>query len=276
MTFLEAVISGILQGIAEFLPISSSGHLALATRFFGGGDHGFAFDVALHLATLFSVIIVYRKDVLLLFKGFFKTVRDFFKFKRFTHEDDEKLFICVFLSALPLGVSKLFSLDEAAEKISGSVIAVGILLIINGIILFLSDRIARGRKTLSDNCGMICLGVGMIQATFGILPGISRSGSTIASGRFLGLTREEAVRFSFLTSLPAVAGACMVKLPDFFKYEINAEELLPILCGMFAAAATGLIAIKILKYLSEKSYFPFAAYCVTIGAAVLIFEAAHS
>ena len=276
MGILEAIIYGIIQGIAEFLPISSSGHLALAQNFFGTEtENGLAFNVALHLATLVSVCIVFRKDVLMFIKGFFSLAKKLFTGKLKQGLDNgERLFLMLCIATLPLIPVKLLGLDEAVEALSGISWAIGVLLIINGAMLIVSDRI--GAKSLSAEEGgyLRPLGVGIMQALIGILPGISRSGSTITGGRIFGFGREEAVRFSFLMSIPAILGACVTELPDMFDEGVSASILAPVLVGAVVAAVVGFFAIKLLQYLTKnKSFAFFAVYCIIIGAAAIIADA---
>jgi len=281
MGIIEAVIYGIIQGIAEFLPISSSGHLALAQNFseklqLGAvnteASDNFAFNIALHLATLVSVCVVFRKDVLVLIKSFFSLAKKLFTGKLKQGLDNgEKLFLMLCIATLPLIPVKLLGLDETVESISSISWLIGILLIINGCMLVVSDRLSGG-KAMPESGGFLRpLGVGLVQAIMGILPGISRSGSTITGGRVVGYNREEAVRFSFLMSIPAILGACVTELPDMFAQELSNDMLISILAGAVTAAVVGFFAIKLLQYLTKnKSFTFFAVYCVIIGAAAII------
>lgn len=277
MGIIEAVIYGIIQGIAEFLPISSSGHLALAQNFFGTEtEQGFAFNIALHLATLISVCIVYRADVLMLIRGFFTLMKKLFTGKLKQGLDKgEKLFLMLVIATAPLIPVKLLGLDETVEMLSGISWAIGILLIFNGCMLIASDKIKKG-DVLTESGGYLRpLGVGVMQALLGIMPGISRSGSTITGGRILGYTREEAVRFSFLMSIPAILGACVTELPDMFEEGVGSEMLVPILAGAVTAAVVGFFAIKLLQYLTKnKSFTFFAVYCIIVGAASIVADIA--
>lgn len=273
MGVLEAIIYGIIQGVAEFLPISSSGHLALAQNFFGTEtENGFAFSVALHLATLVSVCVVYRADLLVLIKGCFSLVKKLFTGKLKQGLDKgEKLFLMLVVATLPLVPVKLLGLDDAVEALSGISWAIGVLLIINGIMLFISDRLKSSNITAENGGFLRPLGVGVVQAIFGVMPGISRSGSTITGGRIFGFSREEAVRFSFLMSIPAILGACVFEIPDMFSEGVGTELLVPLLAGALTAAAVGFFAIKLLQYLSaNKSFTFFAIYSVVVGAAAII------
>ena len=279
MGIFEAIIYGIIQGIAEFLPISSSGHLALAQNFsqmFSNegidSEENFVFNIALHLATLISVCVVYRKDVLDLIKGFFSLVKKLFTGKLKDGLDKgEKLFLMLCVATLPLVPVKLLNLDEFVKDLSGITWAIGMLLIINGTMLYISDRLAT-RGTTAENGGFLRpLGVGCMQAMLGILPGISRSGSTITGGKIFGYTREEAVRFSFLMSIPAILGACVFELPQMFEQGFSMDMFTPVLVGAVVAAVVGFFAIKLLQYLTKnKSFTFFAVYSVIVGIGSII------
>ena len=273
MSILEAIIYGIIQGIAEFLPISSSGHLALAQNFFGTQEQSnLTFNVALHLATLVSVCVVYRKDVFMLFQGFFGLLKKTFTGKlKDGLEKGEKLFLMLVVATLPLIPVKLLGLDEAVEILSGTSWAIGCLLLFNGVMLIISDKLRGGKETPENGGVKRSLGVGLMQAFLGILPGVSRSGSTITGGCIFGYTREEAVRFSFLMSIPAILGASVLELPDLFESGLDTSILGAILAGAVTAAVVGFFAIKLLQYLTKnKSFTFFAVYCIIIGAASIV------
>lgn len=275
MSIIQAIIFGIIQGIAEFLPISSSGHLALAKNIFGTETpNDFAFSIILHLATLLSVCIVYRQDVALLFKSFFSLVSKLFcgKLKQGL-DSGEKLFLMLCVATLPLIPLKLLGLDELVEDLGNISYIVGILLIINGVMLVMSDRLSSGSKTVEKGGFLRPLGVGILQAVLGVLPGISRSGSTITGGRFFGYTREEAVRFSFLMSIPAILGACVATVPNLLETGVDTQLIIPMICGAVTAAVVGFFAIKLLQYLTKnKSFSAFAVYCVIVGIAAIVFD----
>jgi undecaprenyl-diphosphatase len=283
MSIIEAVIYGIIQGIAEFLPISSSGHLALAQNFTQkisgeaiNAESNFTFNIALHLATLISVCVVYREDGLDLIKGFFSLVKKLFTGKlKSGLEKGEKLFLMLCVATLPLVPVKLLGLDEAVEALGGISWAIGILLIINGTMLFVSDRLANGGTTAEKGGFLRPLGVGCMQALLGVLPGISRSGSTITGGKIFGYTREEAVRFSFLMSIPAILGACVFELPDMFDQGFSADMFAPVIAGAVVAMVVGFFAIKLLQYLTKnKSFAFFAFYCIAVGVGSIVADLA--
>ncbi|MBR6562613.1 MAG: undecaprenyl-diphosphate phosphatase [Clostridia bacterium] len=277
MGILEAIIYGFIQGVAEFLPISSSGHLALAQNFFGTQtENGFAFNVALHLATLISVCVVFRRDVIMLVKSFFTLVKKLFTGRLKQGLDNgERLLLMLCIATLPLIPLKLLGVDDAVESISSFSWIIGVLLIINGLMLVVSDRLKSGEKTVENGGFLRPLGVGIMQGLLGILPGISRSGSTITGGRLCSYSREEAVRFSFLMSIPAILGACVTELPDLFDEGVSSEQLIPIIAGAVTAAVVGFFAIKLLQYLTRnKSFTFFAVYCVIIGVAAVVADVA--
>ncbi len=273
MTVISAIIYGIIQGIAEFLPISSSGHLALAQNFFGAESaSNFTFNIALHLATLISVCVVFRSDVVMLFKGCFSLLAKLFKGKiKEGLDSGERLFLMLVIATLPLIPVKLLGLDDAVEALGSVSWAIGILLIFNGAMLIVSDRLSKGNTTSDEGGYKRPLGIGVVQACLGILPGISRSGSTITGGRIFGYTREEAGRFSFLMSIPAILGACVTELPDMFAEGFDVNMLLPVIVGSVVAMVVGFFAIKLLQYLTKnKSFTFFAVYCIIVGAVSVI------
>ena len=195
MSIISAIIYGIIQGLTEFLPVSSSGHLAIAQGIFGGenveAEH-FTFSILLHLATLVAVLIVYRNDVFSLIPAFFRMIGKIFKgkFKLSELDDREKMVVYVIIATLPL-VAAVF-INDKIEALSSNVKLVGGILIFNGVVLFLSDMISRGKKDLSDMKPKNALVVGLCQL-LAVFPGLSRSGSTITGGRLCGFSREFAV-----------------------------------------------------------------------------------
>ncbi|MBR5278698.1 MAG: undecaprenyl-diphosphate phosphatase [Clostridia bacterium] len=272
MNIFDAVFYGIVQGIAEFLPISSSGHLALMQNFFSKGESSnFAFNIALHFATLISVCIVYRKDVYAIIKGFFSLVKKLFtgKIKQSLNEG-ERLFLMLCIATAPLVPVKLLGFDEYVEALTGISWVIGGLLIINGVMLFVSDRLKNSNLAVKDGGYLRPLGVGVVQAIIGVMPGISRSGSTIIGGRILGYSRESAVKFSFLMSIPAILGASVLKLPDMFSQGMGTDMIAPLLVGAAVAAVVGFFAIKLLQYLATKNFTVFSVYCIAVGAIAIV------
>lgn len=271
MNIIEAIIYGLVQGVAEFLPISSSGHLALAQNFFGTGsaEDFFGFNILLHFGTLIAVFVMYREDVWCLFKGFFSLCARLFKggFKEKLNFS-EKLFLMVCAATVVLVPAALLS--DYVGALAELSWAIGVLLIINGLMLFVSDKLNRGSESLENTTVFRAFIIGLFQL-FGVLPGISRSGSTITGGLFNGLNRKDAVRFSFLMSIPAILGANVLELfkteGDFFA----GVGALPCFAGMAAAALSGMLAIKVLQYFAIKKNFTyFSVYCLIAGLAAIV------
>ena len=272
MTLLEAVVCGIIQGLTEFLPVSSSGHLAIAHSLFGmeTSESYLTFDILLHLATLIVVFVVYYKEIFSLVPAFFTMLGKVFrgKFSLAAYTKPERCVILLIIATFPLAAA--FFIEDKVAAVAGYTRAVGIILVLNGILLWLSDRFAKkGRREELTPAG--ALGVGLFQLA-AIFPGLSRSGSTISGGMLFGLDREEAVKFSFILSVPAILGANIFNIPEALSSEIPKNELWCYLAGMVCAMICGLIAMKLLLYISIKSKFGFFAYyCMIVGvlAAVL-------
>ena len=273
MNLLSAAIYGLIQGLAEFLPISSSGHLAIAHSIFGGANieaDYFTFDILLHLATLIAVFIVYAKDVFSLIPAFFTMTGKIFKgkFKVKELNENEKMVFFVILATIPL-VAAVF-LNDKIEVLSSYPKIIGGILIFNGLLLFLSDLIPKSDKDISTMTPKNALLVGLCQLC-AITPGLSRSGSTITGGRLCGFSREFAVKFSFILSIPAIIGANIFNIPDVIREPVPSSHIPAYALGMLVAAITGIIAMKLLKYISKKSNFKiFSIYCIAVGLLTVI------
>ncbi len=274
MTIWEAIFYGILQGLTEFLPVSSSGHLAMMQNILGFGENmdALAFNVLLHVGTLIAVFIVYFKDIISLIKAFFTLCGKIFRgnFKMSEYALHEKLVVYIILGTLPL--VPMILIEDYLDILSSYLVIVGALLIFNGLVLIISDKLARGNRTLDDfKCKNAFL-VGLCQA-FALMPGVSRSGSTITGGLLNGLERSEAVRFSFLLSIPAICGASVLKLPDFFANIPDTNTLLIYVTGAAVSAVVGVCAIKLLAFISKKSNFRmFSYYCFAVGTAAVVYS----
>lgn len=278
MNIFESLLYGAVQGLAEFLPISSSGHLAIFHALLGEGDstENLAFDVLLHLGTLVAVLLMYRRDIWQLVKSFFSLIGKIFRgnFKFSSYNEGERFVILVLTATLPLIPAAL--LDHYIEAVSGSLMAVGIILIVNSAMLFISDLLPRGSKGLEEMGQKNALIIGMSQM-IAVFPGLSRSGTTITVGLTQKLTREFAVKFSFIMSIPAILGACVLKLPDFVS-TVAAEEPSS-LCIYFAGALTagivGVLAMKLLQFIAKKSTFKyFSIYSLAVGVGAVIYSIA--
>lgn len=273
MTIYFAMLCGLIQGLTEFLPVSSSAHLILCERMFGSGDFmpDVSFDALLHLGTLVAVCVVYRKELRGLVPAAWRVVRKLFsgKLRLYECDVDERLVLFCFVSTLPLALAPLF--DEKVEALRYYPKAVGVLLILNGAALWLSDRLSSGSKREKETRLPDALLVGAFQLA-AVFPGISRSGSTVTGGRICGFDREYAVKYSFLLSIPAVVGANVFTLPDVFASSTDGSLFLPYALGALAAAVSGIAAMKLLIRISKSSRFSaFAFYCVAAGVLTIIF-----
>lgn len=255
MTLMEAIVLGIIQGLGEFLPISSSAHLVLVPWALGWQYAGLTFDVALHIGTLISVVAFFWKDWLTLFRSAIT--------RKGSHE--AALFWYLVLGTIP-GAAVGYLFEEQAETILRAPLLIGIMLIIMGIILYWVDRRAASIKKIESISLSDSLLIGLSQA-LAIIPGVSRSGITMTAGRALGLTRASAARFSFLLSTPIIVGAGLYKMKDLAPGDLNTAFL----TGVVSSAVVGFLAIGFLiRYLSQRSFAVFAWYRFVVGAAVIV------
>lgn len=272
MSITDSILYGILQGVAEFLPISSSGHLAILHAFLGDvGETSAAFDVMLHMATLLAVVAVYGNDLLNALKGFFTLIKKLFcgRIKEGL-DNGERLFLMLCVASLPL-IPAAFA-DDYILGIRSRLWLIGVLLIINGIMLFLADRMKEGNITLGTLTCKNAFMLGIVQL-FAVMPGISRSGATVTGGISAGLTRDDAVKFSFLMSVPAILGASVLELPSLFSKGVAKVEILPLLIGALTAFFVGIAAIRLLKYTASKKKFGiFTVYCIAIGLTAIVYD----
>lgn len=271
MTFWKAVILGVVQGVAEFLPISSSGHLSLLQYFFGMTEPDALYNILLHFATLVAVCAVYWRDVADMIVEFFRGIAALFSHEEGHGRPPEgrRLVLLVILGTLPLFAVLPF--DDAVESLGGNPAFVSVMLLVTGCILFLSDRYGGGRKNVRTATVKDVLLVGAAQG-LATVPGLSRSGTTISAGMALGFDRNFAVRYSFLMSLPAVFGATLLKVVKVAKAGTLDTGLLPMyLIGMAVAGVVGYFSIRLVKLLADKGKFGrFAWYCWIVGIVSLI------
>lgn len=273
MGFLSSVFLGLVQGIAEFLPISSSGHLSLFQHFFGLTEAGLFFDVLLHLGTLIAIFVYYWRDIVNLVKAFLRLVTGLFSKKKKGARKGRKdpgarMILMLIVATLPLFV--ILPIKDKVESLYSNTIFVGCALIVTGCILFFSDRMAKGKKTIRSATLLDALLVGVGQAV-AVVPGLSRSGTTISAGMLRGFSRKFAVRFSFLLSVPAVLGANIISIGDAVAAGIDTSLLPAYIAGTVVAAVSGYFAIRLVNSLADKGKFgSFAYYCWGIGAAAVI------
>ena len=272
MTYWTAILLGLIQGLAEFLPISSSGHLAILQNFLRIGDleNQMLFDVLLHLGTLVAVFVAYWADIKDMVLEFFRGAGDLIHHSTPNPVPPaRRLILLIILGTLPLFV--VLPVKDAVQSLSNSMVFIGAALIVTGVLLFVSDRVKKGRKNERTATWLDVLIVGLGQA-IATMPGISRSGMTITTGCFVGFERKFAVRFSFLLSIPAVLGANILSIKDAVDAGINWSEMPMYLIGVAVAAVTGYLCIRLLKMIADRGRFgAFAYYCWTVGALVLIF-----
>ena len=272
MTVFESFILGLIQGFAEFLPISSSGHLALMENWLGfSGSEAVSVTVLLHLGTLISVLVVFRHEVWDLIKELFKLLGEIFTGKGFhlRKNDTRKLGIMIIIATIPAAIVG-YLLDKKIEEVFSVIMYIGCCFIITAILLFVAERVGKGRRDLDKANFRNSLVVGLFQAV-AILPGISRSGSCIVGGLLLGFTRELAVKFAFLISIPAVLGAVVLNIPTAIKEGFGGSLLLPGLFGMLVAAISGYLAIKLmLKVVTGKKLYIFSIYTMALGIATIV------
>ena len=266
MSWFEALIAGIIQGLTEFLPISSSGHLVIYSTLFGEeGGSDLAFTVFLHLATLLAVIIIFHKDVWLLIRELGGAIADIFRGKPNFKTEGRRFLLLVIIGTIPAilagGGIKVLGLDYML----GNIFLVAVMLIVTAVFMFLVDRIDGGRLTRKNTPLSKALGIGIFQA-IAILPGLSRSGSTIFAGALLGLKKEFAVRFAFILSIPAILGSALVELRGVAGAGITVSPLNWIL-GFVAAFICGFFSIVFIRVLiKSKKFYIFGIYCLAASA----------
>ena len=271
MAVLKAAILGLVQGIAEFLPISSSGHLVLFQNLLGmnSGEENILFDILLHFGTLISVAIFYWQDIWEMIKAFFGLIADLFKGKFNINKTSATRFIgLLFVATLPLIVAVVF--NDKIEEVFSSTLFVGCALLVTGAILFIVDRLPKGTTDESNTKYKNAFIVGLFQL-FAIFPGISRSGSTIFGGTLVGMSKKFAVKFSLLMSMIAILGAVATSIPDITGGALASVSLGSCIVGMVVAAVSGVFAIKFLVNMLNKGKFRyFSYYCWAVGIIAII------
>lgn len=266
METLKIIILGAFQGVAEFLPISSSGHLAILQKVFGFGDaaENLTLNILLHVATLIAIFLVYYKELWALIKEGISFLGDLIRLKpNFFKNDDRKLLMMIIISCIPTGILGLIieALDDKLG-ISSNTKIVGTLLLVTSMILFISKKFENGKRQIKDATMKDSFIVGLLQG-IAVLPGISRSGTTITTGMMCGFSKELAVRFSFFMSMPIILLAALKDM--FLDGGIQGFEM-SYLYSMIAATVVGYFSIKLLiKMIENKKYSWFAWYCLGAG-----------
>lgn len=254
MEIFKSILLGVIQGLTEFLPISSSGHLVIVQKLMGFKSSQLTLNVFLHFGTLIPVIIIFWQDI-----------RRLLTFKK----DRRHLTWLIFIGAIPTGLIGIFFEDFFVQLFSSTLIT-GFMLIITGLLLYLAERLSNTSKNIADFKYHNAIIVGIAQG-LAIIPGISRSGSTIVGSLLQGLNREEAARYSFLLSVPVIFGAGLLQTKETLTTGLTGISWNSIIAGTFAAAIAGYFAIKyLLHILRTGSLIIFSYYCWTIGLLVII------
>jgi undecaprenyl-diphosphatase len=258
---ITAVLLGIVQGITEFLPISSSGHLALLEHFFHISGGGLGFDILLHVGTLAALLAYFHQDWLDMLKSYINPTR--------YNRPERRLLFFLVIAVIPGGIAGLL-LEKKAETLFRAPERIAILLALLGLLLIVAEKVARHRRPLDRITLMDAIIIGASQA-LAIMPGVSRSGITMTTGLFLGFTRPAAARFSFLLATPIIAGAGLHHIPKWLKEAHTGElTLLPAVLGFLAAVISSYLTIKfLLRYLERHTFTPFAIYRFCLAAIIL-------
>ena len=268
MTLFQSILLGIIQGLTEFLPISSSGHLVIAPYFFGWDippQDAFVFDVLVQVATLGAVIVYFWRDLLAIGKALYNGIRS----KKPMADPDSRLGYYILLATIPAGLIG-FLIKDLVEQAFNSPTTTGILLLVTAGLLVAAERVGARSRELDQVDWKDALVVGLFQA-LAIFPGISRSGATITGGMTRNLEREPAARFSFLISIPIMIAAGVLAVIDLAKMPSSTESMYVLAAGMLAAAITGYFAIRwLLQYLTRRPLYGFAIYCAVVGSLALV------
>ena len=263
MDWLQALVLGLLQGLTEYLPVSSSGHLTIGSYLFGlNGEDNLAFTVVVHVATVFSTLVVLWKEIDWILKGLFK----------FRMNDETKYFINILISMIPVGIVGVFFKDQVEEVFGSGLLIVGCMLLVTAALLVFSYYARpRQRENISPLHAFI---IGLAQAV-AVLPGLSRSGSTIATGLLLGNKKEKLAQFSFLMVIPPILGEVLLDVVKGLKGEeaFGGIDALPLIVGFVAAFVSGCIACKWMINIVKKGKLVwFGVYCAIAGAATIVFS----
>lgn len=263
MDWLQALVLGLLQGLTEYLPVSSSGHLTIGSYLFGlNGEDNLAFTVVVHVATVLSTLVVLWKEIDWILKGLFK----------FKMNDETKYFINILISMIPVGIVGVFFKDQVEEVFGSGLLIVGCMLLVTAALLVFSYYARpRQRENISPLHAFI---IGIAQAV-AVLPGLSRSGSTIATGLLLGNKKEKLAQFSFLMVIPPILGEALLDVVKGLKGEeaFGGIDALPLIVGFVAAFVSGCVACKWMINIVKKGKLVwFGVYCAIAGVATIVFS----
>jgi len=265
--FLRAVVLGVIQGLTEFLPISSSAHLAIFPKFFGWDDPGAAYTAVIQIGTEVAVVLYFWRDIWSIGSGWARGV-----FSAEARQEREwRMGWFVIIGSLPIVLVGL-ALESLIDREFRNLWVIGTMLVVLGIVLGISERVGRKSAPIDELTWAHAVLLGLAQAA-AVVPGVSRSGATISMGLLLGYEREAATRYAFLLAIPAVVGAGVYKLKDIPSGE-NAYGTAPTIVGTVVSFAVGLAVIHwLLRYVSNHSFMPFVLYRIALGALVLVLVA---
>ncbi len=258
MTWWQGILLGLVQGLTEFLPVSSSGHLAIGRELLGvGGGEDLIFEVMVHAATVLATIVVFRREIVKLLSGLFK----------FKYNEETDYILKIVVSMIPVLIVGVF-LKDKVEGLFGSLLVVGVALLVTALLLFLSDLASKPRGEKISFWQALVIGVGQALA---VIPGLSRSGTTISTGLLCGVRRESVAQFSFLMVLVPILGEAFLDLVGG-DVASSTVGLLPLALGFVAAFLSGLFACRVMIALVKKAKLRwFALYCALVGLAVILF-----
>ncbi|MFO0704745.1 MAG: undecaprenyl-diphosphatase UppP [Candidatus Andersenbacteria bacterium] len=272
MQYLQAIVLGAVQGLTEFLPISSDGHLFIVRQLFGWSDQGLLFDAVLHIGTLLSIIIVLWRDLAELFVGFWQVITR----RELTKTRQERLFVAAVVATIPAAVAGYF-LEDLFTTTYRNVLSVGLWFAACGAFYLLAEQLVRKKQqTKLEPTVRDALAIGLAQVT-ALLPGVSRSGTTIATGSLVGLKREAAARFSFVMAAPIIAGASLLSLVQLLTGHagsatapVTLRDWLPLIVGTLVALVVGVFALKgLLQIVKRRGLRLFGAYMLTLGGLIV-------
>ena len=266
MDWIQALILGIVQGLTEYLPVSSSGHLAIISHFFGiDGEESLMFTVAVHVATVLSTLVMLWREIDWILKGLFK----------FEMNEETKYALNILVSMIPVGIVGLFFKDKVEEAFGSGLLIVGVMLMLTAVLLIFSYYAKPRQKEHISLWDAFVIGVAQACA---VLPGLSRSGSTIATGLMLGNKKEKLAQFSFLMVIPPILGEALLDIMKTMKGEAVMGNIgtFPLVIGFLAAFLSGCFACKLMISVVKKGKLVyFGIYCAIIGLAVLVYQLAR-
>ena len=259
MVLFSVIILAVIQGLTEFLPVSSSGHLILFPKILHLKNFGLAFDAFLHLGTLFAVVIYFRKDIVNLLKGFFQIDKQY-----------SKISYAILFATMPVVMIGFTFKSFFASTFIRSVDFVAYTLIIGAVLIYIAEKFCQKKDDMQNLSIAQIFFIGLMQC-LALFPGMSRSGTTIAAGIFMGLKKDEAARFSFLLGLPAIAGAGLLALKDMYEAQSVELDLVSLFLAFFVSFIAGFIAIDfLLKFLKQASLSVFVIYRILMALLLLL------